>query len=203
MFDIRPSSPRRDSRRIRPLATLTAAAALCTGLIIAGHSAHQQTRAAAPAPTPAAPPAHSGYEADRPAAAATTAAATAAGASAGAQVTGGQAAAAGPVDVRYSFDGGARQPVLDSTAGHPLRIVAVNGGTIRYVARAGGWAVQFPARCQSAASSCPRAILQGGRDDSLNPGTRTIRYGAAVLMTRADTAAGANVLQKGYSVGGA
>ena len=49
---------------------------------------------------------------------------------------------------------------------------------------------------------CPRAILEGFRDDSLNPGTRPLQYGASVLMTHADLADGANVLQKGYSVGG-
>ena len=49
---------------------------------------------------------------------------------------------------------------------------------------------------------CPRAILEGFRDDSLNPGTRQLLYGASVLMTHADLADGANVMQKGYSVGG-
>jgi hypothetical protein len=201
-------------RRTRPLAALTAVAALITGLAIAGHSAHQQARrtteAAASSPTAA-----SSLSAFRPNGAAVTAPAApsaviapaapsaVAGASAGVEATvGGQAAAAATVNVRYFFDGGARQRVLDSSAGHPLRLLSANGGTITYVPRAGGWALKFPARCRTAPSTCPRAIMQGSRDDSLNPGTRTLRYGAAVLMTPADTADGANVLQKGYSVGG-
>jgi hypothetical protein len=49
---------------------------------------------------------------------------------------------------------------------------------------------------------CPRAILEGFRDDGLNPGTRTLQYGASVLMTHGDLSDGANVVQKGYSVGG-
>ena len=61
----------------------------------------------------------------------------------------------------------------------------------------------FPERCTLARErDCPRAILEGFRDDSLNPGTRSLQYGASVLMTHADLADGANVMQKGYSVGG-
>ncbi len=198
MSDIRPSLRGR-RRRISPLAALTAGAALLTGLAIAGHSAHEQaaTRSlattAAPSATPAAP------EMPLPAVTA-SAGATAAASGQGAAAT--ARAATGPVAVRYFFDGGARQPVLDSQARHPLRIVTAAGGTITYVPRAGGWALKFPKRCTATPSTCPRAILQGARDDSLNPGTRPLQYGAAVLMTRADTADGANVLQKGYSVGG-
>jgi Concanavalin A-like lectin/glucanases superfamily len=192
MSDIRPTS-RWPRRRISPLAVLTAAAALVTGLVIAGHSAHQQARTALPGPAVSPSSAAPGW---RSSAAADPAA------SPSADLTGGQAAADASVNVRYFFDGGARQPALDSSARHPLRILTANGGTITYTRRADGWALQFPRRCRAAPSTCPRAIMQGARDDSLNPGTRALRYGATVLMTRTDTADGANVLQKGYSVGG-
>jgi len=66
-----------------------------------------------------------------------------------------------------------------------------------------GLAVAYPERCTLPHErDCPRAILEGERDDTLNPGTRPLQYGASILMTEADLADGANVLQKGYSVGG-
>jgi len=105
--------------------------------------------------------------------------------------------------VRYSFDDGAGQPMFATSGRYPLRIVTAAGGTIDFVARETGWAVRFPERCTASPSSCPRAILEGARVDALNPGTRPVRYGASVRMTSADTSAGANVLQKGFSVGGA
>ncbi|GAA0808490.1 LamG domain-containing protein [Spirilliplanes yamanashiensis] len=169
---------------MRALAVLTAAVAFAAGLALAGQAAFRQS-SAAPAPAAPSPIASPSADPSSPEAPAP-----------------GQAAA-GSYSVRYFFDGGARQPVLDSTSAHPLRVLTAQGGAIRHVPRAGGWALQFPPRCRVAASTCPRVILQGSRDDSLNPYTRPLRYGAAVLMTRNDTASGANVLQKGYSVGGA
>jgi hypothetical protein len=203
MSDIRPST-RGLRRRISPLAALTAGAALLTGLAIAGHSAQQAaTRSLTTLTPPAATPTAAGAPELTPHGITPTA-----DASADPSAVPGQGAAAtaraatGPVSVRDYFDGGARQPVVDSQSRHPLRMVTAAGGTITYVPRAGGWALKFPKRCTATPSTCPRAILQGARDDSLNPGTRPLQYGAAVLMTRADTADGANVLQKGYSVGG-
>jgi hypothetical protein len=111
--------------------------------------------------------------------------------------------AAGPTSVRYTFDGGVHRPITDLTGRHELRPLGENGGALRLVPQGLGLAVAYPDRCTLARErDCPRAILQGFRDDSLNPGTRSLQYGAAVLMTHADLADGANVLQKGYSVGG-
>jgi hypothetical protein len=113
------------------------------------------------------------------------------------------AVAAGPADVRYTFDGGARHPITDTGGGHELRPIGQNGGTLSLVPQGPGLAVAYPDRCTLARErDCPRAILEGFRDDSLNPGTRPLQYGASVLMTHADLADGANVMQKGYSVGG-
>ena len=110
--------------------------------------------------------------------------------------------AAGPVQVRYTFDGGVGRPIADVRGGHVLRPVGENGGSLRLVRQGSGLALSYPDRCRLARErDCPRAILQGARDDSLNPGTRKLRYGASVLMTHADLADGANVVQKGYSVG--
>jgi hypothetical protein len=179
-------SPLGHRRKINPLAAGIAATALIAGLLIAAHTAQQQAmaREASSAPAPSPPVAPSTAPSSAPV----------------------QNRAAGvapaPVSVQYSFDGGARLPVLDGSAGHPLAVRTANGGSISYVARAGGWAVRFPPRCTTPAKTCPRAILQGIRDDSLNPGLRPLRYGASVLMTRTDTADGANVVQKGYSLGG-
>jgi hypothetical protein len=111
--------------------------------------------------------------------------------------------ASGPVSLRYTFDGGVRRPITDVSGRHELRPLAQNGGSLRLVRQGVGLALAYPSRCKLAREKeCPRAILQGVRDDSLNPGTRPLTYGASVRMTHADLADGANVVQKGYSVGG-
>ena len=113
------------------------------------------------------------------------------------------ATATGPISVRYTFDGGVHRPITDVTGHHELRPLGENGGALRLVPQGLGLAVAYPARCTLPRErDCPRAILEGVRDDGLNPGVRELRYGASVLMTRADLADGANVVQKGYSVGG-
>ena len=113
------------------------------------------------------------------------------------------AVAGAPVAVRYTFDGGVGHPITDLRGDHELRPVAQNGGTLRLIPQGQGLAVAFPARCRLARErDCPRVILEGLRDDSLNPGTRQLRYGASVRLSHADLADGANVVQKGYSVGG-
>lgn len=113
------------------------------------------------------------------------------------------AVATAPVAVRYTFDGGVARPITDLRGGHELRPVAQNGGTLRLVPQGQGLAVAFPDRCRLARElDCPRVILEGLRDDSLNPGLRQLRYGASVRLSHADLADGANVVQKGYSVGG-
>ncbi|WP_045742552.1 LamG-like jellyroll fold domain-containing protein [Actinoplanes rectilineatus] len=111
--------------------------------------------------------------------------------------------AAAPLTVRYDFNGGIAKPIADHTGGHELRPLGQNGGALRLVPQGAGLAVAYPDRCTLLEDhACPRAILEGLRDDDLNPGRRPLRYGAAVRMTHADLADGANVVQKGYSVGG-
>lgn len=110
--------------------------------------------------------------------------------------------AAGSVNVKYTFDGGVGRPITDHLGRHQLRPLGENGGALRLVRQGSGLAVSYPDRCRLAREKdCPRAILEGERDDSLNPGTKRFRYGASVRMTHADLADGANVVQKGYSVG--
>ena len=113
------------------------------------------------------------------------------------------ALAARPITVRYTFDSGTSRPITDAHGEHQLFPVGQNGGTLSLVRQGNGLAVEYPDRCQLARErECPRAILEGIRDDSLNPGTRPMRYGASIKMTHADLSDGANVVQKGYSVGG-
>jgi hypothetical protein len=104
--------------------------------------------------------------------------------------------------IRYAFDAGPGRDVVDTAGRHALRPVVARGGTVAFARHGDGYAVRFPARCRSAPADCPRAILESARIEQFNAGTRPIRFGAAVLMTSADTAAGANVMQKGFSVGG-
>jgi hypothetical protein len=108
-----------------------------------------------------------------------------------------------PVSLRYTFDGGVDRPITAENGGYRLRPLGQNGGTLRLVPQGRGLAVEYPQRCTlSKERDCPRAILEGDRDDALNPGRRPLSYGASVLMTHSDLSDGANVFQKGYSVGG-
>ncbi|MDR7280120.1 LamG domain-containing protein [Catenuloplanes atrovinosus] len=111
-------------------------------------------------------------------------------------------AAAGPIAVRYTFDGGAGRQFLDLTGRYGMRARTAVGGVLGLARHGAGWAAAFPARCTALPQNCPRAILEGGHPAALNPGTRRFQYGASVLMRPTDTSAGANVLQKGFSVGG-
>lgn len=126
-----------------------------------------------------------------------------AGSTAGPIVPGAVEVAQGPVSLRYTFDSGIGRPITDANGGHELKPLGQNGGSLHLVPEGRGLALSYPDRCTLPAErDCPRAILEGTRDDSLNPGQRPLRYGASVLMTHADLADGANVVQKGYSVGG-
>lgn len=108
--------------------------------------------------------------------------------------------------VRYTFDSGHDGTVagvmVDTAGRYALRPVVAGGGAVSFARNASGYAVRFPSRCGRPPARCPRAILESARSDPFNAGTRPIRFGAAVLMTPADTGPGANVLQKGFSTGG-
>jgi hypothetical protein len=128
---------------------------------------------------------------------------TNAGSFSGPNIPGRVGVAGGPISLRYTFDGGVDHPITGSSGGHQLRPLGQNGGTLSLVPQGLGLAVEYPARCTLIRErDCPRAILEGMRDDSLNPGTRPLQYGASILMTHSDLSDGANVVQKGYSVGG-
>jgi Concanavalin A-like lectin/glucanases superfamily len=128
---------------------------------------------------------------------------TNAGSFSGPNIPGRVGVAARPVNLRYTFDHGVAQPITDADGDHELRPLGQNGGTLSLVPQGPGFAVEYPARCMLIREGdCPRAILEGERDDALNPGTRALRYGASIMMTHGDLADGANVVQKGYSVGG-
>lgn len=200
-------------RSVGPLGAVTATALLGAGLLGAANLARDDdppppasSTAPAPAASAAAPPASSAPPAAPPTSAA---APDMPGTGAGGPV----AVAAAPVSLRYTFDGGPNQPVVDATGRFPMHPLTEAGGGLTFApvpgtapaaARtpAGGFALQFPPRCHQDPTTCPRAILEGIRDDALNPGTRPMRFGASVLIGPADTGDGANVVQKGYSVGG-
>jgi len=181
-----------DNRRtwLTPVGAVAATAVLGAGLLVAAHFAQRSD--AAPKLAPVVLP--------RPSAGVLTTGD--AGFAAPAQ-PGRIGVAAAPITVRYTFDGGVTEPITDVRGGFELRALGQNGGTLSLVPQGAGLAVQFPSRCTLPRDrDCPRAILEGARDDSLNPGTRPVQYGASILMTDRDLADGANVFQKGYSVGG-
>ena len=102
----------------------------------------------------------------------------------------------------YNFDTTVADGTFDdgSGKGHLLRAVTRNGGAVELVPHGNGQALTFPRKCTAA--SCPRLVLQAGDTADLNPGSRSLRYGAAVLLAPEETGAGENILQKGYSTAG-
>jgi hypothetical protein len=102
----------------------------------------------------------------------------------------------------YNFDTTIADGTFDDGSGHGhlLRAVTRNGGKAVMTARGNGQAITFPPKCTG--TTCPRFVLQSADTPDLNPGNRPLRYGAAVLLTSAETASGENILQKGYSTGG-
>ena len=192
MFDTR-RSPRGARRRVSPLGALVATAALGTGLLGVAH--FSQRSDAAPRISP-----QIATLRPRPSAGVLTGTSTGFAAPPQSDEVG---IATAPVTVRYTFDGGVNHPITDTDGAYALRPLGQNGGTLSLVPQGNGLAVQYPARCTLVRErQCPRAILEGIRDDALNPGNRPMRYGAAILMTHSDLSDGANVFQKGYSVGG-
>jgi hypothetical protein len=93
--------------------------------------------------------------------------------------------------------GGGRDGVVRlSDAAEPVVTAAAD-------ADAGSTVVRFPAPCEPGAGTvCPRGIVEVPGDPVFVPGTTDFGYGARVLMTPAETSKGANVVQKGFSVGG-
>ena len=191
MLDSR-RSPRGARRRVSPLGALVATAALGSGLFAA--------QLAQPGdPTTRISPQ---YVASQPRPTGGVLTSTNAGFAAAPQA-GRIGVATSPVTVRYTFDGGVNRPLTDTQGAYALRALVQNGGTLSLVPQGNGLAVRYPNRCTLARERhCPRAILEGSREDALNPGTRPMRYGASIMMTHRDLSDGANVFQKGYSVGG-
>ena len=111
-------------------------------------------------------------------------------------------APASPYVASYNFDTTIADGTFDdgSGKGHLLRSVVRNGGAVTLTPHGNGQAVVFPPECTGAA--CPRIVLQATDVPDLNPGTAPLRYGAAVLLGRAEGAAPENILQKGYAAGG-
>ncbi|WP_238016012.1 LamG-like jellyroll fold domain-containing protein [Dactylosporangium sp. AC04546] len=104
--------------------------------------------------------------------------------------------------LRYAFDGGLDGTIADAGGRLPLRVRQAQGGALTAVPHDGGLAVRFPPRCEHyGAESCARAILQSGPADFLNPGRLPFSYGASILVNPSETSKGANVVQKGFSVG--
>jgi hypothetical protein len=106
------------------------------------------------------------------------------------------------VTVRYTFDAGLAEPVADAGGRLGLGVRRARGGTLATVPHDGGLAVRFPAPCAHyGAESCARAILQSGPAGFLNPGRGRFSFGASLLVAPNETSKGANVLQKGFSIG--
>ena len=104
--------------------------------------------------------------------------------------------------LRFAFDGGLGGAVHDTEGLLQLRVKSAAGGSLTTFPHGDGLAVRFPPRCAAYATErCQRAVLQSGPAAFLNPARAPFRYGASVRLASNETSNGANVLQKGYSVG--
>jgi hypothetical protein len=104
------------------------------------------------------------------------------------------------VVARYVFDSRASTVPDSSGRGHTLTIVAGHGGAVRAIAHGAGQALLFPGKCTAKTLKiCPHVVLQTPGAADLNPGTKPVAYGAAVLLAKNQTTKGQNVVQKGYS----
>ncbi|MBL7258425.1 hypothetical protein JKJ07_29355 [Actinoplanes sp. LDG1-01] len=116
-----------------------------------------------------------------------------------------KAPATGPV-ASYNFDSTIADGSFDDGSGHGhlLRTVTRDGGEVAMEPHGAGQALTFPPRCSG--ETCPKLVLQAENTPDLNPGTKPIRYGAAVRLATAPAGArgpdGQNVLQKGYAAAG-
>lgn len=107
------------------------------------------------------------------------------------------------VRVHFDFAHGITGPVADLSGRLTLFERTMGGGALIQMPRGDEWAVHFPNLCgDNRPKDCPRAILESGPADFLNPGTNNFRWGASVLMLPNETSDGSNVLQKGLSMSG-
>ncbi|GIJ47230.1 hypothetical protein Val02_41160 [Virgisporangium aliadipatigenens] len=109
--------------------------------------------------------------------------------------------------MRFDFDrviesNGALRLEAVPESGAALESHVAAGGRLRSESHGSGRAVRFPAVCPTYGDpGCPRAILEADAGAAVSPGDGDFRYGASVLVRPDETTEGANVLQKGYSVG--
>ena len=101
----------------------------------------------------------------------------------------------------YTFDAGpvAGRVAENSGRGLPLTVRSSNAGGIKFSppAKTGRY-ITFPPACAAAAmATCPKVLLEAANDADLNPGTRTFRWGASVMVQKAQVTDSSNVMQKG------
>jgi hypothetical protein len=101
------------------------------------------------------------------------------------------------VVAKYSFDVRTGAIPDESGKGHTMTLVTSHGGVLKPVVHGTGQAVAFPFKCRG--KICPHAVLQSPSSADLNPGVRSLAYGATVRLARSQTSKGQNVVQKGYS----
>jgi hypothetical protein len=112
------------------------------------------------------------------------------------------AAAAPTLVARYTFDDGTASGQVADSSGHggpALTARSADNGVLQFPGAAtGGKYVAFPGVCATT-TPCPRALLEGASAAGLNPGTRTFRWSARVLVTKDQVKGSANIMQKGVA----
>ncbi len=114
----------------------------------------------------------------------------------------GESTPVSPYVASYNFDTTVADGTFDdgSGNGHLLRTVTRNGGRVTTAPHGNGQALVFPVRCTG--GTCPRVVLQANDTADLNPGGKTLAYGANVLLGKSEGASPENILQKGFTTGG-
>jgi hypothetical protein len=100
---------------------------------------------------------------------------------------------------KYSFDGAASTVNDLSGRGVPLKMRAADGGAVKYINRADGRALAFPARCGDKDAKCPRVLLEGQDDPDLDPGTKPFSFGLTMAASATAVGSESNLLQKGVA----
>ncbi|MEV6846252.1 LamG-like jellyroll fold domain-containing protein [Actinoplanes sp. NPDC051411] len=102
---------------------------------------------------------------------------------------------------RYTFDAGATNGQVPDSSGHgpALTVRTVDNGVLRFPGAAtGGRYAAFPVVCP-VTTPCPRSLLEGASTADLNPGNRTFRWSARVLINKDQVKGSANIMQKGVA----
>ena len=108
----------------------------------------------------------------------------------------------------YTFDQGievdslGNNYVVDATGRYRGSILAAPGVDLQPIEHEQGKALRFPGRCTRSLAACPKVVIDIAEVPEFTPGTQDFSYGADVLLRPDEKSDTANVVEKGFGVGG-